>query len=242
LYVGRSGGVRRALHRYLDAHRIDGTARSNGLIGTDAICAEAIVGHAGDELDALVAPTIAVGMTQHHMAFAGSMTLRPSTILRVIQDSLTSLARHGFTHFYFVNVHGGNVASLTAAFDEVYAGKSLHEGNGAPLRCRTVNWWMGDRTRKLRDELYGAKEGAHATPSEVALTQYLRPETIKRVAIDGTAPHATAFTDADDYRAKFPDGRMGSDPSLATPEDGRRLLDACVADVVEDYRKFVGNG
>jgi creatinine amidohydrolase len=158
----------------------------NGLIGTDAICAEAIVGHAGDELDALVAPTIAVGMAQHHMAFAGSMTLRPSTILRVIQDSLTSLARHGFTHFYFVNAHGGNVASLTAAFDEVYAGKSLHEGNGAPLRCRTVNWWMGDRTRKLRDELYGAKEGAHATPSEVALTQYLRPEPSN--ASPSTAP------------------------------------------------------
>ena len=214
----------------------------NGLIGTDAMCAEAIAGRAGEELDALVAPTISVGMAQHHMAFAGSMTLRPSTIVRVIHDSLTSLPRHGFTHFYFVNAHGGNVASLTAAFDEVYADKSLHDGGRPALRCRYVNWWTGDRTRKLRDALYGDKEGAHATPSEVALTQFLQPKAIKRVAIDGTAPRATAFTDADDYRAKFPDGRMGSDPSLANPEDGGRILAACVEDVVEDYRRFVGDG
>jgi creatinine amidohydrolase len=101
---------------------------------------------------------------------------------------------------------------------------------------------MGDKTRKLCDELYGDKEGAHATPSEVAMTQFLRPEAIKDVPMDGAAPRATALTDADDYRAKFPDGRMGSDPSLATPEDGGRLMAACVEDVVEDYRRFVGNG
>lgn len=213
----------------------------NGLIGTDAICAAAIAAAAGDELDVLVAPTIPVGMAQHHMAFAGSMTVRPSTLIQLINDWVTSLSHHGFTHFYFINGHGGNTPTVTAAFDELYAGVSL-SADGAPhLRCRSVNWWQGKRTSELRKKLYGAKEGAHATPSEVALTQYIDRDTIKNVPVAGTAPPPGSFADAADFREKFPDGRMGSDPTLANPEDGGKLLQSCVEDVVEDYNKFVGN-
>ena len=45
-----------------------------GLIGTDALCGEWFARGAGDLAGALVAPTINVGMAQHHMAFTGSMT------------------------------------------------------------------------------------------------------------------------------------------------------------------------
>ena len=45
-----------------------------GLIGTDAICAEVIARGVGEAAGALVAPTISVGMAQHHLGFAGSMT------------------------------------------------------------------------------------------------------------------------------------------------------------------------
>ncbi|MFI4988795.1 MAG: creatininase family protein, partial [Alphaproteobacteria bacterium] len=38
----------------------------NGLIGTDAICAEVIGRRAGEQASALVGPTINVGMAQHH--------------------------------------------------------------------------------------------------------------------------------------------------------------------------------
>src|SRR5262249_13946346 len=93
----------------------------NGLIGTDAICAEVIAKGVGEAAGALVAPTIAVGMAQHHLAFAGSMTLRPSTLIAVLKDMVESLARHGFERFYFLNGHGGDIPTIAAASFQIYA-------------------------------------------------------------------------------------------------------------------------
>src|SRR6266704_5695444 len=135
-----------------------------GLIGTDAICAEVIARGVGEATGALVAPTIAVGMAQHHMGFAGSMTLRPSTLIAVLKDMVESLVRHGFERFYFLNGHGGNIATLGAAFSEIYAETSMQRpGSNTPsMRCRLKNWWENPGVKQISAELYGDREGSHA--------------------------------------------------------------------------------
>jgi creatinine amidohydrolase len=222
----------------------------NGLIGTDAICAEVIGRATGDKADALVGPTISVGMAQHHMAFAGTITLRPSTLILVIKDYVASLARHGFERFYFVNAHGGNIMTTNAAFSEIYAERALRPAGGGaavegsnsatvPVRCRLVNWWEGGRVKPLARELFGDREGSHATPSEVSVTQFVYPEAIKRRDGIPLGPKYRAFTDSDHYRQLYPQGHIGSDPSLATPEHGKRLFEAAVEDLAEDYLAFL---
>ncbi|MBM3480604.1 MAG: creatininase family protein, partial [Alphaproteobacteria bacterium] len=116
------------IERYLKANRgivmpIGSTEQHgpNGLIGTDAITAEVVARGIGEATGAVVAPTISVGMAQHHLAFKGSMALRPTTLIAVIRDYVESLAVHGFDRFFFVNGHGGNVATTTAAFSEIYS-------------------------------------------------------------------------------------------------------------------------
>jgi creatinine amidohydrolase len=213
----------------------------NGLIGTDALCADWIARGAGELADAVVAPVINVGMAQHHMAFTGSMTLRPSTLILVIREWVESLAHHGFERFLFVNGHGGNIATVHAAFQEIYAERSLAPaGDNRPaLVCKLRNWWDGPKTGVLLKELFGDKDGSHATISEVSVTQHLFPEAIKRA--DDMGPPSAArggWADAADYRRKFPDGRIGSHPYLATPEAGKRVYETAVAEVAEDIRSF----
>ncbi|MBV8088059.1 MAG: creatininase family protein [Alphaproteobacteria bacterium] len=207
-----------------------------GLIGTDAICAEIIAKGVGEAVGALVAPTIAIGMAQHHLGFAGSMTLRPRTLIALLRDLVDSLARHGFDRFYFVNGHGGNIATVTAAFSEIYAERSLSAtGNAPSIKCRLRNWWQNEAVRQLSKELYGDAEGAHATPSEVAVTQFAYPDAIKSAQLDPPVAPWGEFADAADYRRNFPDGRIGSNPGLASPEAGRRLYEAAVGALTRDY-------
>ena len=211
----------------------------NGLIGTDAICAEVIAKGVGETAGALVGPTINVGNAQHHLAFAGSITLRPTTLIAVINDYVTSLARHGFARFYFINGHGGNIATVGAAFAELYAAASLRPTDNRPaLRCKLKNWWDTPGVSQLSKELYGNREGSHATPSEVSVTQWAYPEAIKQAGMGEAAGRSREFTDAEDYRRLFPDGRIGSDPTLARPEHGQRFVEAAVRDIAEDYRRF----
>ena len=212
----------------------------NGLIGTDALCPEALALELGEQTGALIAPTISVGMAQHHLAFAGSITLKPSTLILVIRDMVNSLIQHGFDRFYFLNGHGGNVATVNAAFSEIYAQSSfgMRAAAVSTVRCRMKNWWEADGVQALSKELFGDADGSHATCGEVSLTQYAYPESTKSVEMHPRIAPTGPIYDAVDYRRRFPDGRIGSDPSLANPDAGKALFDTALRGISYDYMQF----
>jgi creatinine amidohydrolase len=211
-----------------------------GLIGTDAICAEAIAFGVGDAANALVAPTINVGMALHHGAFPGTMSLRPSTLILLIKDYVTGLAKSGFTQFFFINGHGGNIATMKAAFAETYAYLAdLNIAGADEVKCYIANWFTCSSVYKLAKELYGNEEGSHATPSEVALTQYVYPEWIKQAALSLEVGKGHQIYGATDFRRRYFDGRMGSNPALATPEHGKQFYELAVKELTNSYLEFM---
>ena len=213
----------------------------NGLIGTDALCAEAIARAVGESADAIVSPTLNFGMAQHHMAFSGTMTLRPETMLAVLVDLLTSVAHHGFERCFVINGHGGNMATIMSAFSELHARSSLGwKGNGGKLRCRLRNWWTPKAVAAVQQEIFGDRDGSHATASEIAVTQFAFRNCIKQADIEPKlAPKSSGFTDALDFRRRYPDGRVGSDPTLSNPDHGKRIFETAVEGLAEDYRAFI---
>lgn len=228
-YLGRSDGV------ILPAGSIEQHGPI-GLIGTDALCAQAIADRAGAIAGALVAPALAYTPAPFNMAFAGTVSVSPETFRALARDVLESFAAHGFRHIYVLNAHGANLEPLNAVADHV---------GGCRIRIRS--WWDFAPVGALRKALYGDWEGMHATPSEIAIVQALHGaaehpplDPPEKLTADYIRDHAgDRHGPPDEHRARFPDGRVGSHSSLARPEHGALLIAAAAAAVAEDYGEFL---
>lgn len=219
-----------------------------GLIGTDSITADTIAYAMAERCGALVGPTLTLSQAQFNLGFPGTISLRPTTLIHVIVDYVQSLARQGFEHFYFLNGHGGNIAPAHCAFQELYADQSLVQNAGTAIHCRLRSWWDFAEVNEIRQRLYGASEGMHATPSELAITRHVLPalscadnlpsppllsaDFIKRHSGDN---HASAVA----HRAQFPDGRVGSHSGLGLAEHGVALVSAAAEAAARDYAAFL---
>ena len=78
--------------------------------------------------------------------------------------------------------------------------------------------------------------------------QYAFPKHIKDVSLEPWHPVSVEFLrnyagddhlHASYYRNRHPDGRIGSDPSLANLEDGQRLLETAAAELLDYYLAFL---
>lgn len=208
-----------------------------GLLGTDWLCPEIIAHHGHEASDLLIAPTFNIGMAQHHLGFPGTISLRPSTMIAALVDWTASLSAHGFEKIYLLNGHGGNVATIEAAFSEIYAEASWRRATrGFALKLR--NWWDLPGVMAVCTRLFPEGHGSHATPSEIAVTQFAYPASVKKVAYSPRLAPTGPIREAADFRARYPDGRMGSDPAQASPEKGGEIVRLAAEALRSDVNGF----
>ena len=209
-----------------------------GLLGTDWLCPQIIAYEAAKASpDILIAPTFNIGTAQHHLGFPGTISLRPSTFMAAIGDWCRSLAAHGFEKLYFLNGHGGNIATIEATFSELYA-EASYARVARGFACKLKNWWDLPGVMAIANRQFPAGHGSHATPSEIAVTQWAYPDAIKSANYAPRIAPTGPIREAKDFRARYPDGRMGSDPSQATPEKGGELVAAAAAALIRDVNAF----
>src|SRR5438270_3198992 len=84
-------------------------------LATDALLGDHLARALADRLDAFLAPTLRVGCSEHHLGFAGTLSLSEDTFHAVVADLVRSLLRGGFARIVLVPTHGGNFAPLAAA-------------------------------------------------------------------------------------------------------------------------------
>ncbi len=209
-----------------------------GLIGTDAICAQAIAERAGDIVGAYVAPTVAYTPAPFNTSFPGTISLSTRVFSETIGEICAGLRAQGFERLYLLNAHGANI-------------EPMKEAIGGQTDVLIRSWWEFDEVNVLRATHFGDWEGLHATPSEISITQTLHrqvapgeaavpprkltPDEVRRRAGDRHGPPEL-------HREEFPDGRVGSHSALATPDFGRELLSIAGDCVARDYLEFVGDG
>lgn len=205
-----------------------------GLIGTDTLCPAFIARAVGERDGVLVAPVVAYGNAHHHLGFAGTVSLRPTTLVAVVSDLVDSLTRQGFDRVLFLNGHGGNIAPVQTSIAEVQAAVTLD--GATPVRCALSNWWEGPRVSGLLAQLFGDDDGEHATCGEVSLTWHEDPSARRDVEGLAKASPFTGIHDADDYRRRYSDGRIGSNPARYSAEAGAEIHAAAIDDTVEALR------
>jgi creatinine amidohydrolase len=176
---------------------------------------------------ALVAPTIRIGCSEHHMGFSGTLTLRRSTLRAVCLDYAVSLARHGFERICYVPSHGGNFGPLREMLDDLRAAV-------AP-ECRVdaytdlvgfIRLW--EAAVATVDEGLVSRVGGHADLAETSELLCIRPDLVR---LDRAEPgHDGDFDDAlaerifrEGFRAVTPNGILG-DARGATEQIGAACL------------------
>jgi creatinine amidohydrolase len=108
-------------------------------LATDAILAERIAADAAEPLGVPVYPALYCGVSAWYMAYPGTITLRPETYARVIQDILDSLVESGFRRILIVNGHALNAA-----------GREVSQSWAAArpgIQLRFHDCWSAPRTR-----------------------------------------------------------------------------------------------
>ena len=176
---------------------------------------------------ALVAPTIRVGCSEHHMAFPGTISYQPSTFRSVCLDYTISLARHGFRKVCFIPSHGGNFKPLTDMLDDLRtaAGETCEVVAFTDL-IAVLSLWR--RVTEAEVGL-GARVGGHADIAESSIILSLYPELVKQAEAEpGYLPnleeHVIDRIMTDGFKTVTPNGILG-DARGMTERIGERCIE-----------------
>jgi creatinine amidohydrolase len=214
-------------------------------VGCDANSAEAVALRAAEGLErgerpVLVLPTLWYGYSPHHMAFAGTVTLRSQTFLAAVQDVVESVLRQGVRRVLILNGHGGNVSSLDVAASRL--GEAWH--GKARIATATYFHLAAARQGEFRQSESGGM--GHACEFETSVQLALHPELVDMAAAVSCYPRppsARQSTDLfgtstvrsyHDFKDLSASGTLG-DPGLASREKGETILRICV----EELRAFL---
>ncbi|MFN8623509.1 MAG: creatininase family protein [Chloroflexota bacterium] len=210
---------------------------------TDALHAEWVAREAAVRAAALgvtvvVAPTLRIGSSAHHLPFGGTMSLPSETYYRVIRAGVESLVTDGFRRVMVVNGHGGNHELIQLAVrDLALELPDVHLGAGS--------WWTiaWDALVAAGAAEIGRFPG-HAGRFETSLVLAMRPELVvhplphrddpgttdpRRFGADVRAEHSGFWQSIDGY---------GDSPDLASAELGHRWLDVAADAVARAYAAF----
>jgi creatinine amidohydrolase len=189
---------------------------------------------------AVLVPAINHGYSPHHMDFPGALTIGPHTLIDYGLDVCKSLAHHGFKRILIVNGHGSN-----APFADIIARQCVVHTDAL---AAAVNYWAAPGVREVAESLRDSDAVGgmnHACEFETSLYLALRPELVEMneaVRELSHRPSKSYWTDliAGDgplammeFWSQLSESGVMGDPTKATAEKGRALLDAAANGIVE---------
>jgi creatinine amidohydrolase len=182
----------------------------------------------------LVAPTIPVGCSDHHLAFPGTVSIRAETLEALYTDYCRSLAHHGFKRILCISGHGGNFAPLKAMLPRLRQAVAPVEVAAFTDLEGLIGIWR-DVVRDAGAD--PASVGGHADIAEGSVVMSLRPDLVHpelaEVGFMGGMQAALAVIFRDGLHTITPNGILGDGRGL-DPAIGQR----CLAETAKHYAAY----
>jgi creatinine amidohydrolase len=209
-------------------------------LNVDTTLVEGVIGaalpHLAGDLPVLFLPTQAIGFSPEHTAFAGTLTLKAETVIRLWTELAESVAASGVKKMVLLNSHGGQVGLLDVVARDLRARLGM--------LVYSVNWFnlpLLDENGASVSALFSAEEhrfGIHAGEIETSMMLALKPGQVdmteaqnfrstsqdraEKFPILGNGKSAKLAWQMQDYN---PHGAVGN-AAAATADKGRAVLGA----------------
>ena len=183
-----------------------GSCEQHGYLSllTDVKIPLALADAASERTGVLVAPPLNFGSSSYFLGYPGTLSLRVSVLLDVVEDLVRSAYRHGFRKLLILNGHGGNDSARGRLFELATELTGIH--------IAWYAWWQSHSIEEL--SLRYQLKPRHANWIEAfSFTRVSElPDESK------LPPISSGLLGADETRRVYQDGSFGgpyqTDPSV----------------------------
>lgn len=189
----------------------------------DTLVAEYFARSFGERLNAYVLPTLPFNTAEEHASFVGTVTLRPATVMLVLEEIVAGLRAQGIRKQVLTCGHGGSywlaafIKHINRQFADIVV-VNAHQGGATVWEEARAHAGLAGR-----GEVHGGAESR-------SLALYLAPDCVLPGTFGSAIPEEDqAYMDYMTWDKLTPDGSWGayaeSDAEVATAEAGRALLE-----------------
>jgi creatinine amidohydrolase len=215
-------------------------------LATDRMIGEHLVRQVHQNIDdeVLILPAVGVGCSDHHMGFAGTLSLDHDTFKQQVKQVIQCVIHHGFSKIILLNSHGGNQGIGQVIIEDI--------GYKYPdCEFFMVSWWRLARQKLLELNQTGFGGVGHAGEFETSLMMLIAPELVHSDKIDkGANQPDFDWAQADllnaptvsHYRTMkelTPNGVFG-DPRAASAAKGEQITEAVVSHLIKIVQDLGG--
>jgi creatinine amidohydrolase len=213
-------------------------------VATDRLIGEFFLARLDQQMsgEVLILPAVAVGCSDHHMDFGGTLSLSHTTFIAVVKDIIQSVIHHGFHKIILLNSHGGNQGAMQVIVEQLGYANPRASIVGA-------TWWNLAKEELLAITETGPGGTGHACEFETSLIKVIAPELIRESLIAPGANVASFNLANGDmltgpkvsyYRTMkemTPNGVFGN-PVKSSKEKGERIA-SCVVEALQQLVRDV---
>ncbi|GIF22940.1 creatinine amidohydrolase [Actinoplanes tereljensis] len=188
-------------------------------LNVDTVICQAVAEEVSAVTGIPVIPPITYGVSGSHGDFAGTIALRPETLIAVMEDVIDSLHASGVRQFVLLNGHIWNNGALDVSAEKL---RVRHKD----ARIRAIGYVTMYPGPEVNGRVQFGRGLMHANFFETSVMLHLRPDLVRM-------DRATSHVDVDsfwDYRMDqvSETGVWGRDVAEANAEHGKSEFERCV--------------